>query len=52
MIVAPKTSNSDDCTCRDINYAVCVSRHVSRQMVPVALCDCAEGFVFLEGQRR
>ena len=31
-------------------YAVCASRHVSRQMVPVAGCDSAEDFVFVEGQ--
>ena len=31
-------------------YAVCDIRYVSRQMVPVAACDSAEGFVVVEGQ--
>ena len=29
-------------------YAVCVSRYVSWQMVPVAPCDSAEGFGFVD----
>ena len=33
-------------------YAVCASRYVSRQMVPVALCGCAEGFILWKNQRR
>ena len=30
-------------------YAVCASRCVSQQIVPVAPCDSAKGFVFAEG---
>ena len=30
-------------------YAVCASRCVSQQIVPVAPCDNAKGFVFAEG---
>ena len=30
-------------------YAVFAILYVSRQMVPVAACDSAEGFVFQEG---
>ena len=30
-------------------YAVCASRCVSQQIVPVAPCDSARGFVFAEG---